>query len=78
MASRRCAEVSFGRLALDRDWRDELDEWLAPFVTALRHKKRGRTCPAYTTGTEVATNDGSVDEPAPDDVLEDERSAIPA
>lgn len=35
---------------MDRDWRDELDEWLAPFVAALRHKARSRMCPAYIAG----------------------------
>lgn len=35
---------------MDRDWRDELDEWLAPFVSALRHKTRSRMCPAYIAG----------------------------
>ncbi len=32
------------------DWRGELDEWLAPFVAALRHKTRSRMCPAYIAG----------------------------
>jgi len=40
----------FGRLAMDTDWRGELDEWLAPFVAALRHKTRSRMCPAYIAG----------------------------
>lgn len=35
---------------MDTDWRGELDEWLAPFVAALRHKTRGRMCPAYIAG----------------------------
>lgn len=32
------------------DWRDDLERWLAPFVAALRHKTRGRMCPAYIAG----------------------------
>ena len=32
------------------DWRDELERWLAPFVAALKHKTRGRMCPAYVVG----------------------------
>jgi len=32
------------------DWRDELERWLAPFVAALKHKTRGRMCPAYIVG----------------------------
>ena len=35
---------------MDTEWRGELDEWLAPFVAALRHKTRGRMCPAYIAG----------------------------
>lgn len=31
-------------------WGGELDEWLAPFVVALRHKTRSRMCPAYIAG----------------------------
>jgi SRSO17 transposase len=33
-----------------KDWRDELERWLAPFVAALKHKARGRMCPAYIVG----------------------------
>jgi SRSO17 transposase len=32
------------------DWRGDLEAWLAPFVAALRHKTRGRMCPAYIAG----------------------------
>ena len=32
------------------DWRNELERWLAPFVAALKHKTRGRMCPAYIVG----------------------------
>ena len=35
---------------MNRDWRSELDAWLAPFVVALRNKTRGRMCPAYIAG----------------------------
>lgn len=31
-------------------WRNELEAWLAPFVSALRNKTRGRMCPAYIAG----------------------------
>src|SRR5215469_11866202 len=32
------------------NWRDDLERWLAPFVAALKHKTRGRMCPAYVAG----------------------------
>ena len=32
------------------DWRGDLEEWLAPFLAALRHKTRMRLCPAYIAG----------------------------
>jgi SRSO17 transposase len=32
------------------DWRHDLEEWLKPFVGALRHKTRSRMCPAYVAG----------------------------
>ena len=35
---------------MEEDWRSDLDAWLAPFVEALRHKTRGRMCPAYIAG----------------------------
>lgn len=35
---------------MDRDWRGDLETWLAPFVGALRHKTRGKMCPAYIAG----------------------------
>lgn len=35
---------------MDMDWQADLDRWLAPFVTALRHKTRARMCPAYVAG----------------------------
>lgn len=34
----------------DDDWRNDLEAWLRPFVAALRHKTRGRMCPAYVAG----------------------------
>src|SRR5215813_13989982 len=36
--------------AMVGNWRDDLERWLAPFVAALRHKTRGRMCPAYIAG----------------------------
>jgi hypothetical protein len=36
-----------------KDWRDELERWLAPFVAALKHKTRGRMCPASHDGFSV-------------------------
>jgi SRSO17 transposase len=35
---------------VDMEWRADLDRWLVPFVAALRHKIRGRMCPAYIAG----------------------------
>jgi SRSO17 transposase len=32
------------------DWRFDLEAWLGPFTGALRHKTRGRMCPAYVAG----------------------------
>jgi SRSO17 transposase len=32
------------------DWRNDLEAWLKPFVEGLRHKTRGRMCPAYVAG----------------------------
>jgi SRSO17 transposase len=32
------------------DWRDELSEWLAPFLMRLDHKARRRMCPLYVAG----------------------------
>ena len=31
-------------------WRDDLSEWLAPFVAFLGDRRRGRMCPAYVEG----------------------------
>lgn len=35
---------------MDRNWHADLERWLAPFSAALRHKTRGRMCPAYVAG----------------------------
>ena len=35
---------------MEKDWRIDLERWLAPFVAALRHKTRARMCPAYVAG----------------------------
>ena len=35
---------------MGKDWRNDLEQWLTPFVGALRHKTRGRKCPAYVAG----------------------------
>jgi SRSO17 transposase len=35
---------------MDETWKSDLDAWLAPFVSALRHKVRARMCPAYVAG----------------------------
>jgi len=32
------------------DWRDELSNWLAPFLAKLGHKARRRMCPLYVAG----------------------------
>lgn len=32
------------------DWRDELADWLRPFVAALGDRRRARMCPAYVEG----------------------------
>ena len=35
---------------MDQDWQADLERWLAPFVSALRHKTRAQMCPAYVAG----------------------------
>ncbi len=35
---------------MDMEWRADLDSWLVLLVAALRHKTRGRMCPAYIAG----------------------------
>ena len=32
------------------DWRDDLREWLDPFVATLGDRRRERMCPAYVEG----------------------------
>ena len=32
------------------DWRDELSQWLAPFLARFGHKARRRMCPLYVAG----------------------------
>jgi SRSO17 transposase len=36
--------------ALEADWTNDLERWLASFLSALGHKTRRRMCPAYITG----------------------------
>ena len=31
-------------------WRRDLENWLAPFLAALRHKTRRQVCPTYIAG----------------------------
>jgi SRSO17 transposase len=35
---------------LDADWTNDLERWLAPFLSELGHKTRRRMCPAYIAG----------------------------
>ncbi len=35
---------------MDESWKSDLEQWLAPFLGALRHKVRARMCPAYVAG----------------------------
>jgi SRSO17 transposase len=35
---------------MEKDWKTELEVWLAPFLKALGHKARARMCPAYVAG----------------------------
>jgi SRSO17 transposase len=35
---------------MDTDWTEDLERWLAPFLSALGHKARRRMCPAYIAG----------------------------
>lgn len=55
---------------MDEHWKSELENWLLPFLAALRHKVRARMCPAYVAGLigagdrksvqPMAVRDGSV------------------
>ena len=38
------------RLAVDTDWQNDLEKWLAPYLDALGNKTRRRMCPAYVAG----------------------------
>ena len=35
---------------MEETWKSDLDRWLSPFVSALRHKTRARMCPVYVAG----------------------------
>ena len=35
---------------MDESWKSDLERWLVPFLSALRHKARARMCPAYIAG----------------------------
>ena len=35
---------------MDVDWKSDLERWLAPFLSAFRHKTRARMCPVYVAG----------------------------
>src|SRR6478735_7112214 len=39
-----------GGPTMDETWKVELDRWLSPFLSALRHKARARMCPVYVAG----------------------------
>ena len=35
---------------MDVVWRNDLETWLPPFVSALAHKTGGRMCPSHVSG----------------------------
>ena len=35
---------------MDENWKSDLERWLSPFRSALRHKARARMCPVYVAG----------------------------
>ena len=35
---------------MDKSWKSDLERWLAPFLSAFRHKARARMCPVYLAG----------------------------
>jgi SRSO17 transposase len=35
---------------MEETWKSDLERWLAPFLSALRHKTRSRMCPVYVAG----------------------------
>lgn len=37
-------------LAMNNNWRSDLEVWLAPFLAALGHKAQRAMCPAYIAG----------------------------
>jgi len=39
-----------GGPTMDETWKSDLDRWLAPFLSAFRHKARARMCPVYVAG----------------------------
>ena len=55
---------------MDETWKSDLERWLAPFLSAFRHKARARMCPVYVAGLigagdrksiqPMATRDGEV------------------
>src|SRR3974390_2244137 len=45
MGGRHCGEPTMGET-----WKSDLEGWLTPFLSALRHKARARMCPAYVAG----------------------------
>jgi len=47
---------------MDKTWKSDLEAWLAPFLSALRHKTRARMCPAYIAGL-IGAGDGKSVQP---------------
>ena len=43
---------------MDKSWKSDLERWLAPFLSAFRHKARARMCPVYVAGLIGAGEDG--------------------
>ena len=35
---------------MNESWKSDLERWLAPFLSAFRHKSRSRMCPVYIAG----------------------------
>jgi hypothetical protein len=35
---------------MNETWKSDLERWLAPFLSAFRHKARARMCPIYVAG----------------------------
>src|SRR3974390_593879 len=55
MGGRHCGEPTMGET-----WKSDLEGWLTPFLSALRHKTRARMCPAYVAGLIGASDRKSV------------------